>query len=113
MRLRPQVHFVAGAKKKVKGRERSPNNVWAEEALQESEKRYRRLFETAQDGILILDARDGQIIDVNPFLTDMLGYSLQDLQGKNQLRDEILNSANKILTKGKITKVYFTDFVVQ
>jgi PAS domain-containing protein len=40
-----------------------------------SETRYRRLFETAQDGILILDADTGQIDDVNPFLIDMLGYA--------------------------------------
>jgi diguanylate cyclase (GGDEF)-like protein/PAS domain S-box-containing protein len=46
-----------------------------ESALIKSELRYRRLFETAQDGILILDAGTGAIIDVNPFLTDMLGYS--------------------------------------
>jgi len=42
----------------------------AEEALKFSEKRYRRLFETAQDGILILDAQTGQIADVNPFLVE-------------------------------------------
>ena len=47
----------------------------AEEALQVSETRYRRLFETAQDGILLLDADTGQILDVNPFLMKMLGYS--------------------------------------
>ena len=47
----------------------------AEYALKVSEMRYRRLFETAQDGILILNADSGQIDDVNPFLTDMLGYS--------------------------------------
>jgi two-component system, cell cycle sensor histidine kinase and response regulator CckA len=40
-----------------------------------SEVRYRRLFETAQDGILILDAETGMIMDVNPFLLEMLGYS--------------------------------------
>jgi PAS domain S-box-containing protein len=39
------------------------------------EKRYRRLFESAKDGILILNAKDGMIVDVNPFLTNMLGYS--------------------------------------
>jgi diguanylate cyclase (GGDEF)-like protein/PAS domain S-box-containing protein len=43
--------------------------------LQESELRYRRLFEAAQDGILILDAETGMIEDVNPFLIKMLGYS--------------------------------------
>jgi len=44
--------------------------------------RYRRLFETAQDGILILDAETGQISDVNPFLVEMLGYSHEDFLGK-------------------------------
>jgi PAS domain S-box-containing protein len=53
----------------------------AEYALQVSELRYRRLFETAQDGILILNADSGQIDDVNPFLTDMLGYSREQLLG--------------------------------
>jgi PAS domain S-box-containing protein len=53
-----------------------------EEALKISETRYRRLFETAQDGILILDAETGQISDVNPFLGEMLGYSHEDFLGK-------------------------------
>ena len=52
-----------------------------EYALKVSELRYRRLFETAQDGILILNAANGQIDDVNPFLTDMLGYSREQLLG--------------------------------
>src|SRR5512135_744730 len=51
-------------------------------ALQFSETRYRRLFEAAQDGILILDADTGQITDVNPFLEKMLGYSHTDLLGR-------------------------------
>ena len=53
-----------------------------EHQLVSSEVRYRRLFETAQDGILILDAGTGEIIDVNPFLVDMLGYSKNELSGK-------------------------------
>jgi len=47
-----------------------------------SELRYRRLFETAQDGILILDFITGVIEDANPFLTTMLGYSRDELIGK-------------------------------
>ncbi len=47
-----------------------------------SELRYRRLFETAKDGILLLYADTGRIIDVNPFLEDMLGYSHTELIGK-------------------------------
>jgi diguanylate cyclase (GGDEF)-like protein/PAS domain S-box-containing protein len=43
--------------------------------LRTSELRYRRLFEAAQDGILLLDAATGAITDVNPFLIRMLGYS--------------------------------------
>jgi diguanylate cyclase (GGDEF)-like protein/PAS domain S-box-containing protein len=48
-------------------------------SLKESEMRYRRLFEAAQDGILILDAETGLIEDVNPYLIDMLGYSRDEL----------------------------------
>jgi diguanylate cyclase (GGDEF)-like protein/PAS domain S-box-containing protein len=50
--------------------------------LEESEARYRRLFETAKDGILILDGDTGRITDVNPFLQDMLGYTKTELVGK-------------------------------
>jgi PAS domain S-box-containing protein len=50
-------------------------------ALEVSELRYRRLFETAQDGILILDADSGKIIDVNPFLLDLLDYPFESVIG--------------------------------
>ncbi len=54
----------------------------ADEELKRSETRYRRLFETAQDGIVLLDADTGQILDVNPFLLKILGYSHKDFLGK-------------------------------
>jgi diguanylate cyclase (GGDEF)-like protein/PAS domain S-box-containing protein len=54
----------------------------AEEALKDSETRYRRLFETAKDGILLLDADTGQITNVNPFLIELLGYSREEFLGK-------------------------------
>jgi PAS domain S-box-containing protein len=54
----------------------------AERALQISETRYRRLFETALDGILILNAETGQIDNVNPCLLDMLGYTHEEFLGK-------------------------------
>jgi len=46
--------------------------------MEDSELRYRRLFEAAQDGILILDAETGLIEDVNPYLIKMLGYSREE-----------------------------------
>ena len=54
----------------------------AEAALQESEVRYRRLFQTAKDGILILDAETGKVLDANPFMTAMLGYSHEEFVNK-------------------------------
>jgi PAS domain S-box-containing protein len=54
----------------------------SEEALRASESRYRRLFEAAQDGILILDAKSGLITDVNPFLVKLLSYSHKEFLGK-------------------------------
>ena len=54
----------------------------SEQAIRASELRYRRLFETAQDGILILDAETGQVVDANPFMKDLLGYSQEEFLGK-------------------------------
>ena len=54
----------------------------SEEALRLSESRYRRLFETAQDGILILDSETGQVVDANPFILTLLGYSSDELIGR-------------------------------
>jgi two-component system, cell cycle sensor histidine kinase and response regulator CckA len=52
------------------------------EALVASELRYRRLFESAKDGILILDAETGMVVDVNPYLVHLLGYSYDQFVGK-------------------------------
>jgi PAS domain S-box-containing protein/putative nucleotidyltransferase with HDIG domain len=49
---------------------------------QETNFRYRRLFETAYDGILILDFDTGKIQDVNPYLIQMLGYTKEEFVGK-------------------------------
>jgi PAS domain S-box-containing protein len=51
-------------------------------ALRTSEGRYRRLFESAKDGILILDATTGEVIDANPYMTELLGYSHEQYLGK-------------------------------
>jgi diguanylate cyclase (GGDEF)-like protein/PAS domain S-box-containing protein len=54
----------------------------SEDLIKISELRYRRLFEAAREGILILDAETGQIVDVNPFLIELLGYSREEFLGK-------------------------------
>jgi PAS domain S-box-containing protein len=51
-------------------------------ALIASELRYRRLFESAKDGILILDAETGMVVDVNPFLITILGFSHEEFLSK-------------------------------
>ncbi len=50
--------------------------------LAASEVRYRKLFETAKDGILLIDPVTEKVIDANPFLLEMIGYSLDDVIGK-------------------------------
>jgi PAS domain S-box-containing protein len=62
-----------------------PNSTGEEravETLRLSDARYRRLFETAQDGILILDAETGQVVDANPFMKELLGYSQEEFLGR-------------------------------
>jgi PAS domain S-box-containing protein len=55
----------------------------AEKLLADSETRYRLLFESAKDGIFIVDAVTGLVVDVNPFLNDLLGYPQEQLIGKH------------------------------
>ena len=71
----------------------------AEETLLASEVRYRRLFESAKDGILILNAETGMVVDVNPFLIELLGISRETFLGKRVwelgfLKDILANQAN-------------------
>src|SRR6202051_2838810 len=54
----------------------------SEQAIRASELTYRRLFEAAKDGILILDSETGRISDVNPFLVELLGFSHGEMVGK-------------------------------
>jgi PAS domain S-box-containing protein len=65
-----------------------------EEELRRSEVRYRRLFESAKDGILILDRDTGEIMDFNPFIEVLTGYSKEELLGRHLsdigfIRDQI------------------------
>src|SRR6185369_1059084 len=71
----------------------------AEQAgIRSSEIRYRRLFEAARDGILILDPETRKITDANPFMSELLGYSHKELLGKELwqiglLKDEKVSRA--------------------
>jgi PAS domain S-box-containing protein len=63
-------------------------------AFRSSEIRYRRLFETAHDGVLLLNPATRKIVDANPFMTKLLGYTRGQLVGKELfeiglLKDEI------------------------
>lgn len=60
----------------------SADDPETERALRLSEVRYRRLFESARDGILLLNFETGKIEDANPHLMELLGYSREELLGK-------------------------------
>ncbi|HEV8384723.1 MAG TPA: ATP-binding protein [Candidatus Acidoferrales bacterium] len=63
------------------------------DALQVSETRYRRLFESARDGILILDAATRRINDVNPFMEELLGYTRDEFLQKELWEIGLLEDA--------------------
>ncbi len=50
--------------------------------MRRSELRYRRLFEAAKDGVLIIDPATRKILDANPFMIELLGYTREELLGK-------------------------------
>jgi PAS domain S-box-containing protein len=76
------VYFVDGLKVIQCNIRDITERTHAAQALGASEARYRRLFETAQDAILILEEASGKIMDANPFVIDLLGYPFDELIGK-------------------------------
>ena len=89
----------------------------AEEMLAISEVRYRRLFETAKDGILILDYETGVIVDVNPFLSELFGYPYDKFIGKTIWEigffKDIVSNKDKLLELHKKIYVRFEDLPLQ
>ncbi|MBN2168298.1 MAG: PAS domain S-box protein [Actinobacteria bacterium] len=78
-------------------------------ALTESERRYRRLFEAARDGILILDEDSGLVIDVNPYILELLGYQRREIIGKRlwelgpfKNRDTAIAAFSELKSKGYV-----------
>jgi PAS domain S-box-containing protein len=76
-----QTDELARLRQRVAGEADGPSLQKLVDALGASELRYRRLFESAKEGILILDADTGEVCDVNPFLAELLGYSAQEIIG--------------------------------
>jgi len=86
---------LSGPKKKLVSRKQKSSRERIEHALRASEVRYRRLFESAQDGILILDAESGCITDVNPFLMKLLGRARGQFLGKQLWEIGLFRDAGK------------------
>ena len=87
---------ITGVSKTIRD---STQRIKGEEDFAASEMRYRRLFESAKDGIMILDAETGMIVDVNPFMTELLGYSHKEYLGKSiwdvgHFKDIVANKEN-------------------
>jgi len=92
-------------------------NINAHKKLVDSELRYRRVFETAQDGILLIDYKTGMILDVNQFLIDMLGYSKNDFLKKHLWEvgvfNDIVASKENFETLQKKRYIRFEDLPLE
>jgi diguanylate cyclase (GGDEF)-like protein/PAS domain S-box-containing protein len=66
----------------------------ASDSLRTSETRYRRLFEAARDGILIVDPHTRKITDANPYMSELLGYPLSELLGMELWEIGLLKDAD-------------------
>jgi len=80
-----------------------------EASLRQSEIRYRRLFETARDGILIVDPDSRKIVDANPFISELLGYSKEQLLKKELWEIGFLKDAEA--SRVEFKKLEKTGFV--
>jgi PAS domain S-box-containing protein len=109
--------LVPAIKRALHEYENNRNRKQAEDALASSETRYRRLFETAKDGIIILDAETGMITDVNPFLIELLGYSKEQFIEKKIWEigffKDIIANQDKFLELQKQKYVRYEDLPLE
>jgi PAS domain S-box-containing protein len=93
------------------------NRVEAEQELEISEIRYRRLFEAAHDGIMILDAVTAKVLDVNPFMARLLGYARQHFLGKELWEIGVFQDAEMskkaMTTLQKLGRIRYEDLPLQ
>jgi PAS domain S-box-containing protein len=54
-----------------------------ENEVREYDARFRLLFETARDGLLLIDHNTGRIVNSNPAISSILGYSEEDFKGRS------------------------------
>jgi flagellar FliL protein len=86
--------------------------------LDDEENRYLKASITLEvDTQLTADEINSRLPQLQDAILLLIGNKtfgeLRDMQGKMQLRAELLNRINEILSKGKVKRIYFTDFVVQ
>jgi PAS domain S-box-containing protein len=90
---------------------------WSEEKVRVSEIRYRRLFEAAHDGVLLLDPETCKITDANPFMTVLLGYPREQLIGKELFEIGLLKdepASRKMFRKLKVNhEVRYEDLPLE
>lgn len=86
--------------------------------LDDEENRYLKAAITIEvDAQTTADEINGRLPQIQDAILLLIGNKtfgeLRDMQGKMQLRAELINRLNEILSKGKVKRIYFTDFVVQ
>jgi PAS domain S-box-containing protein len=68
--------------KKAGTSKKKPSRLAPQSNLRRLKICYRRLFESPHAGVLLVDAVSRKITDANPFMTELLGYTREDLLGK-------------------------------
>ena len=91
--------------------------IKTEKLISDSEEQYRRLFESARDGIIILDADTGRILDANPFLTEKLSYSRAELISRKIWEigffKDIISNQDKLLELQQKEYVRYEDLLLE
>ena len=102
-------HLIPSLQRALREAEDRQARKRAEQALLLSEQRYRRLFEAAKDGILLLDAVTGHVLDANPSVLDLLGYSAEQVLGRSPA--EVGICGNDAATHAAFVELTSRDYV--
>jgi hypothetical protein len=102
-------HLIPSLQRALREAEDRQARKRAEEALLLSEQRYRRLFEAAKDGVFLLDAVTGGILDANPSVLELLGYSAGQVLGRTPA--EVGICGNDAATHAAFVELMSRDYV--
>jgi len=98
-----KIGMIPGTKKSVASLMDITESKKTEETLKNSKEKFSSLFQNNPEALVYADEK-GNILDVNPRFTELFGYTLEEVKGRN-VNDGMIHPPDKIEEGKKIDKI--------